>query len=416
MRILHTADWHLGKSLHGHSLLEDQARFLDLFVDMVKSEKPDVLLLAGDVYDRSVPPSSAVELFSDTLERLASLSSTPLPLLIIAGNHDCGERLSFASDILRRQALHIAGAYHPGSRPVLLEDQDGPVAFHLLPYLFPAELRAHHPEDDSSDHQALTQTALQHLPSKETSREVLVAHAFVDGGEESDSERPLSIGGSGAVPAVLFERFQYTALGHLHAPQSLSSRIRYPGSPLKYSFSEHEHEKSVSIVELDAAGECRLETLPLRPRTDLRVLEGSLKDLLQQGQAAPDRDDYLLIRLTDTEALLDPFGKLKEVFPHLLHLERPGLQRNLHENDLHREDLRKDDVTLFQSFFHQVTGEPMNPQQVDCALPILDPEGRLAVASSVSKPSERKEKTRRRKLPKGDSIAQTTLPLFPIEG
>jgi len=364
MRILHTADWHLGKALHGLSLLEDQAHVLDQILDLARELQPDAMILAGDVYDRSVPPGPAVELFSETLERIRR--DLQLPVLLVAGNHDSPERLAFAHGILAESGIFVAGRFSPGAPPVSLGDEQGPIDFHLLPYLHPLQVRTALAHDSLATHDTATRAALETLRPhlRSGARHVAVAHAFVAGGEESESERPLTVGGSGAVPSSLFEPFQFTALGHLHAPQQIGSpRLRYAGSPLKYSFSEVHHRKSVSLVELDAAGNVSVEAVALNPRRDVRIVEGKLDDLLAESPEPASREDYLLARLTDTTALLDPMGRLRERYPNLLQIERPLLQRSGEDASLRREDLKQDDLSLFRAFFQQVTGEELDEDQ-----------------------------------------------------
>lgn len=364
MRILHTADWHLGKSLHGQSLLEDQAHILDQIFSIARDQKPDAIILAGDIYDRSIPPSPAVELFSSTLERFQR--DLNLPLFLIAGNHDGPERLAFASGLLARSRVFVAGQFTPAHRPITLDDAHGPVDFHLIPFLHPLHVRSALGEEDLTSHEAASQAALQtiHPYLRPSARHIAVAHAFVAGAQECESERPLTVGGSGAVPSSLFQGFHYTALGHLHAPQSVSSpSCRYSGSPLKYSFSEIAHQKSVTLAELDASGAISMTDIPLTPRRDLRVLEGCLHDLLHTRPSGPSREDYLLVRLTDTAALLDPMGRLREVYPNVLQIERPAFERAGEDAQLSREDLKQDDLALFRSFFLQVTGEYLTEDQ-----------------------------------------------------
>lgn len=366
MRILHTADWHLGKWLHGQSLLEDQAFILEQILELARDQRPDAVVLAGDVYDRSVPPAPAVELFSITLDRFQR--DLGVPFFFIAGNHDSPERLAFAAGILARSRIFVAGQFVSGPAPVRLEDAHGPVDFHLIPYLHPVHVRTALGDETLNSHDTATAAAMAtirpHLDPQV--RHVALAHAFVAGSRECESERPLTVGGSGAVPAQVFEGFHYTALGHLHGAQHAGGeRLRYSGSPLKYSFSEAGHRKSVSLVELNGRGEVAVTEFPLIPRRNLRVIEGMLDELLGRKPPAAEREDYLLIRLLDGSALLDPLGRLREVYPNVLQIERPAFERSGEETGLSREDLKQDELSLFRSFFTQVTGEALTEEQAE---------------------------------------------------
>lgn len=324
MRILHTADWHIGRLFHGIHLTEDQAHILDGFVEIVRDTRPDVVVIAGDIYDRAVPPPSAVELLGDVLDRL--VREEKVPVLAIAGNHDGGTRLRFLSGMLREQGLHLAGdVRHPVPAPVFA-DADGPVRFHLIPYADPPLAREALADDSLMDHDAALGALLDRARAGASAgeRQVAVAHAFVAGGEETESERKLVVGGSALVEASRFDGFDYVALGHLHRPQTAGrDSARYSGSLYPYSFDEAAHGKSVALVEMDATGACRVECLPLPARRAVRRVEGSLKDILRDARADPARDDYLCVRLADRGAILDPMGQLREVYPNILHVERP---------------------------------------------------------------------------------------------
>ncbi len=356
MRILHTADWHLGRHFHHASLLDDQAHALDQLVDLATDARVDVVVVAGDVYDRSVPPADAVGLLDDTLHRLTR--DVGVPVVVIAGNHDSATRLGFAARMAREGGLHLYGPLGAATEPLVLDDAHGPVALCPLPYADPADVRLHTDDDTVTSHDAAHRTLTARLVRKlpRNARTVAVGHCWVVGGQESESERPLTVGGTGQVDAAHFAPFHYTALGHLHRPQTIGGDIHYSGSLLKYSFSEATHHKSVTIVELDAEGTPSLERVELAPKRDVRILEGALQELL----AAPDghRDDYLLVRLTDPHAILDPMGKLRQVYPNVLHIERPGLQGTARgQGTATREQLRRSDEELFRAFYEDATGD-----------------------------------------------------------
>src|SRR4051794_34974326 len=282
LRFLHTADWHLGRLFHGVHLTDDQRHVLGQFVDLARDTKPDVILIAGDIYDRAVPPPEAVELLDEVLSRL--VIDLKVPVVLIAGNHDSPGRLHFGSRLLAGRRLYVTGTLprSPQScEPLVLCDDHGPVHFYAVPYAEPATVRSCLGCDELPDHDAamralLTQIRSTHPPA---ARAVLVAHAFVAGGTGCESERPLSVGGAGTVAPDAFAGFHYAALGPLHRPQSLNGgSLRYSGSLLKYSFDETAGGKSVELVEMAADGSCRCETFPLTARRDVRRIEGLLED------------------------------------------------------------------------------------------------------------------------------------------
>ncbi|MBI3948903.1 MAG: exonuclease SbcCD subunit D [Acidobacteria bacterium] len=364
MRFIHTADWHLGRLFHGRHLTDDQAHVLNQLVDLVNDAKADALLIAGDIYDRAVPPPEAVTLLDDILSRVAK--GLNVPVILIAGNHDSPHRLAFGSRLLATEGLHIFGSLAPEIMPVVLHDGAGPVYIYSLPYAEPSVVRECLACDTIQDHNTAMRALLArvreiHPPGQ---RSILVTHAFVAGGQESESERPLSVGGASTVDPACFQGFHYVALGHLHRPQTASSdSIRYSGSLLKYSFSEANHVKSVHLVEMDAQGNCQVERLSLTPRRDLRCLEGYLADLLQGPEAGESRDDYIMVTLLDTGAILDAIGKLREVYPNVLHIERPFLMTGGQVRGLRTDHRTMDDAQLFSQFFSQVTGEDLTKEQ-----------------------------------------------------
>lgn len=370
MRFIHTADWHIGRQFHNVSLLEDQVHALEQVVEIVRETGAEALVIAGDLYDRAVPPADAVRLLGETLERV--VLGLRVPVIAIAGNHDSPERIGFASHLLAGRGLHLFGPLANPLPVVTLADGDGPVRFHPLPYTEPALVRERFGAAGVHGHDAAMGALVASLALRPGERAVAVAHCFVTGGEGSESERPLTVGGAEHVAANRFTPFRYAALGHLHRPQRVGEHIHYAGSLLKYSFSEAGHRKSVTLVELDAAGACRAERIPLSPRRDLRILEGRLAALLEGPAAGENRDDYLLVRLTDRHAILDAMGRLREIYPNVLHLERPGL---FHDGEIRRpgrEQLRRSEETLFASFFEQATGEALRAEEAAAFAEVLE--------------------------------------------
>lgn len=358
MRFLHTSDWHLGKTLCNANLLEDQAHALEQVAAMVQETKAQALVVAGDIYDRAVPPKEAVALLDQTLDRI--VRGLGVPVLLIAGNHDSPERLGFASGFLETQGLHVAGLPDGTPGPVRI----GSTAFHLLPYGDPATVRHLLGEPDVRTHQDALAAQLARARANHPAgcRFVAVAHAFVAGGEASDSELGLAIGGTGEVDAALFRACDYAALGHLHRPQEAGySHVRYAGSLLKYSASEASHVKALTLVELPAKGPARTEPLPLTPRRDLRRLRGRFEDLMKGPHGNPD--DYLFLDLLDDGPVLDAMARLRQIYPNILGIQpaAAGVTDTLDVPDISRREL--DPERLFQTFFQEIQGRAMDEDE-----------------------------------------------------
>ena len=360
MRLLHTSDWHLGRIFHGVHLTDDQAHILDQFVRLVSDTKPEAVLIAGDIYDRSVPPTEAVKLLDEVLSRI--LMDCGVPVILIAGNHDSPERLGFGTRLLARQGLHITGQLDKDTAVVELHDSDGPVYIYPVPYADPPVVRERLEIQDIHSHDRALAGIIGQL-NIPRARSVLITHAFVAGGEESESERPLSIGGTGWVSSSHLLPFNYVALGHLHQPQRAGGEhIRYSGSLMKYSFSEAAHSKSVTLVEIDRSGRTATEEIYLSPRRDVRCLEGFLEDILAGPQKGESRSDYLKVTLKDSGAILDAMGKIRGLYPNVLHIERPFLTSG---GDLCGPGSGKlSETDLFLSFFEQVAGIPLSAEQL----------------------------------------------------
>lgn len=371
MKFIHTADWHLGRIFWGVHLTEDQSYVLGQLVSIVKDIKPDAVLISGDIYDRSVPPSEAVSLMDEVVSEI--VLGFKIPIIIIAGNHDNSARLDFASRLLKEQRFHIFGRLESRTKPIIIEDKYGPVYIYPVPYAEPSIVREKLEDDTPSDPASALKAIIDGIkktkPKK--TRSILMAHAFVVGGKESESERPLSIGGTSTVEASLFDRFDYVALGHLHRPQDVDDeKIVYSGSLMKYSFSEAFHTKSVAFVEMGDDGRCVLERIPLKPKRDVRVVRGYLKDVLKSPKTKGNSKDFVLVQLLDTGAILDVMGQLREVYPNVLHLERPNLEFSGQVKGIDHHKV--DDISLFSSFFSQVTGEELSKVQRDTFASIVD--------------------------------------------
>jgi DNA repair protein SbcD/Mre11 len=318
MLMLHTSDWHLGRSLHRADLRAAQAAFLDHLVDTVRAEKVDVVLVAGDVYDRAVPPVDAVELCEDALLRL---HATGARIVLISGNHDSARRLGFGSGLLDKAGVHLRTRIGALARPVLLEDAHGPVAVYGVPYAEPDAVRGELPSDIKG-HAGVLGHAVERIKedadARGVRRRVVMAHGWVTGGAASESERDITVGGVGQVPADTFRDFSYVALGHLHGQQTLAEHLRYSGSPLPYSFSEATHRKGSWLVELDANGVKRAERVPAPGCRRLSLLRGRLEDLLGSPIYSNNEDDFVSVTLTDPSRPEGPMDALRTRFPHIL--------------------------------------------------------------------------------------------------
>ncbi len=365
MKFLHTADLHIGKKLFEYSLLEEQRHVLKQIYEIALENQVDAVLIAGDVYDRAVPPTEAVELLDDFLTELIKAG---IRVIMISGNHDSPRRVAFADRILEKQELYIAGGYNGELKTVTLEDEEGYVTFVCMPFIKPAEAGC-----------ATQAQAVEELLSKQpmvlslNSRYVLLAHCFVAGekGEDpifSDSETDMNVGGLDAVPVSLFSAFSYVALGHLHKSQRVGGgNVYYAGSPLKYSFGEARGNKSVNLVEL-AGGRVIVNAIPLKPIHEMRCIKGRLEDLinnkvLELSQA--EREDYLQVTLTDREELIDPIGTLRGFYPNVLQLL---LEKNKREAASEYESrlrgVRKSTKELFGEFYELLMGETLEDRQL----------------------------------------------------
>ncbi|MCR2804372.1 exonuclease SbcCD subunit D [Paenibacillus soyae] len=372
MKLFHTADWHLGKLVHGVYMTEDQRHVLEQLIQAVRDEKPDAVIIAGDLYDRAVPPTEAVELLDEVLERIVIGLNTPV--IAISGNHDSPDRISFGTRMMESRGLYLAGQLRPEAPPVVLRDTYGDVCFHLIPYADPAVVR--HLLDDEAirSHDDAMRAIVQRLEQRmdPKARHVFVGHAFVTPTGEaadntSESERPLAIGGAEHVSASHFRSFHYTALGHLHqAHYVLNESIRYSGSPLKYSVSEEKHNKGYYVVELGQEGVVSIEKRELKPLRDMRRVEATLEEL----ETHAVNEDYVYVTLVSEHPVLFPMEKVRAVYPNAMHVERISRQRSASAASTENtsggrpnEGLRRsetDPLELFASFYQEVKEQPLS--------------------------------------------------------
>ena len=373
MKLIHLSDLHLGKRLLDCSLLEDQRDILGKIQNIVKEEAPQAVLIAGDIYDKSVPPAEAVQLFDDFLAELAGLGTK---VFVISGNHDSPERIAFGSRLMAAGGVYLSPVYGGTVEPLRLEDEHGPVDIYLLPFLKPAHVRAAYPEEPIHSYTDALAAAIAHMPMDPGARRVLLAHQFVTGALSCDSEER-SVGGSEQVDAGVFDAFDYVALGHLHSPQSVGREsLRYCGTPLKYSFSEREQEKSVTVVELGKKGQVTVRTRPLRPLRELHQLKGTFAGLMAGDCGAEVRDSYLALTLTDEENVPDAIGRLRTVYPHILKLDYDNARTRALGQLLQTElESRKSRLEIFEEFFEARNQRPMSGQQRDYVAALLEELG-----------------------------------------
>ena len=362
MKLIHLSDLHIGKRVNEVSMLEEQAYILLQILRIVDEEQADAVLIAGDVYDKSVPSAEAVTLFDHFLCRLAERE---LPVLLISGNHDSPERLAFGGRLLEAKGVHISPVYDGTVKTVTLQDAHGDVVFHLLPFIKPLHVKRFYPDEGIESYTDACRVAVEHMNIDPAVRNVLLTHQFVTGAATCESEE-LSVGGSDNVDAAVFDGFDYVALGHLHGPQNIgSNRIRYCGTPLKYSFSEADHHKSVTVVELGAKGELQLQLRPLTPRHDLRQIRGSFAELTDKTYYTNTAaEDYLHVILTDEEDVEEAVGRLRVIYPNLMKLSYDNTRTRSNRLISDASDVeRKSPLELFEELYTQQNNQPMTHVQ-----------------------------------------------------
>lgn len=372
MKLLHLSDLHLGLRLYDCSMNEDQEYILKKILSVADDEGPDGVIIAGDVFDTSMPTVEALRIFDDFL---VALSERGIQVFVISGNHDSGARISFGSRLMNESGVHIAGSYSGQVRPVTLEDEYGPVDFWLLPFVKPASVRAAFPEAEIGTWTDALRTAVEHMDRDVSRRNVLVSHQFVTGSQRSDSEE-ISVGGADNVDASVFNGFDYVALGHLHSPQNCGSeRVRYCGTPLKYSFSEADDTKSVTVVELGAKGNLTVRAVELTPLHEMCQLRGTYDELTARsyygGTSLPE--DYVHITLTDEEDVFDALGKLRLIYHNLLRLDYDNARTRSAGTVGAAENVReKLPEELFAELYEKQNGQPMSEIQAEFIKNVLN--------------------------------------------
>lgn len=360
MKFIHLADLHIGKRVNEVSMLEDQKYILGEILEIVEKEKPDGVLIAGDVYDKPVPGTEAVRLLDFFL---TSLAKKQIKVFLISGNHDSAERIAFGANLMKQTGIHMSQVYDGEILPVKLEDELGELNVYMLPFIKPLVIRNRFPEEKIETYTDAVECAIRHMNIDRTKRNVLVAHQFVTGAVRCDSEE-VSVGGMDNVDAGVFEAFDYVALGHIHGPQNVGSeRIRYAGTPLKYSFSEVNHEKSVTVVEINR--DVVIRTVKLHPRRDMIERKGRYNDLVKkENYEKYDRDAYIRVILTDEEEEPDAIGKMRVIYPNIMKLEYDN-QRTKGCGEVYgvREEEMKNPLQMFGDFYQMQNNQEMSIEQ-----------------------------------------------------
>ncbi|MBQ1396767.1 MAG: exonuclease SbcCD subunit D [Eubacterium sp.] len=362
MKLIHLSDLHLGKRVNEFSMLEDQRYILREILGIIDEEKPEGVLIAGDVYDKSVPSAEAVALFDEFLARLAARG---LQVFVISGNHDSPERIAFGGRLMAGSGVHMAPVYDGKTEKITLADAYGPVNFYLLPFVKPASVRRFFEEEEIAGYTDALRAAVAQMAIDPAERNVLVTHQFVTGAVRSESEE-VSVGGSDNVDASVFDGFDYVALGHIHGAQEFRTErtlLRYCGTPLKYSFSELRHEKSVTVVELGAKGDLSVRTVPLVPERDMWEIRDCFAGAIDREKyAGIPQDDYLRIILTDEEDVLDAFARLQAIYPNLMDLKYDNT-RTRWESAVTAAEEARSPLALFDDFYEMQNGRRMDEEQ-----------------------------------------------------
>ena len=371
MKLIHLSDLHLGKRVNEFSMLEDQEYILIKILNIIDQEKPDGILIAGDVYDKSIPSVEAVQLLDSFLEKLAEKKQQ---VFLISGNHDSPERLNFASSLIGLSGIHISSVYQEKIRPFTMEDEYGPINIYLLPFIKPAYVRSRFPDEAVETYTDAVRVSIEHMGVNSSERNVIVTHQFVTGAVRSESEE-ISVGGSDNVDASVFDEFDYVALGHIHGPQKIGRKtVRYCGTPLKYSFSEVKHQKSVTVVELREKGNVEVRTVELIPKRDMRELRGSYKELTnKKNYVGTDLEDYLHITLTDEEDVLDGMALLRTIYPNLMKLDYDNRRTRENQQIGQVNNIEnKSPLQLFQEFYEKQNNKQMSQEQSALAAELIE--------------------------------------------
>lgn len=363
MKFIHLSDLHIGKKVNEYSMLEDQKYILTKILNIIDGEKPDGIIIAGDVYDKSIPSAEAVQLFDDFLFRL---SKRDLKTFIISGNHDSPERIAFGGRLMNRSGIYLSPVYNGEVEAIELEDEYGKINVYMLPFLKPANVRRFYEGEEIVSYTDAMRVAISKLDMDFNQRNILITHQFVTGAQRTESEE-ISVGGTDNIDVSVFDDFDYVALGHIHRPQNCKSeRVRYSGTPLKYSFSEVSDKKSVTVVEIKEKGGLTVNTVPLTPMRDMVEIKGKYDEIMRLDfyENTTYRDDYVHITLTDEEDIVDAVGKLRTVYHNLMKLDYDNLRtRTVAAVENMCDVENKNPIQHFEQFYEQQNNQPMSDIQ-----------------------------------------------------
>ena len=362
MKLIHLSDLHIGKRVNEFSMLEDQSYILSQILAVIEKEQPDCVIVAGDIYDKPVPSAEAVQIFDEFLTRLAEMK---IPGLMISGNHDSAQRLSFGARLMKETGIYFSHVYDGTLQKVEFCDEYGGVDIYLLPFIRPSIVRHVFPEEETESYQDAVRIALKHVELETSHRNILAAHQFVTGASRCESEE-VSVGGMDQIEVSLFDTFDYVALGHIHSPQSVGREtVRYCGTPLKYSFSEADQEKSVTVAELKEKGEVEIRTIPLVPLRDMRKIKGTYLEVTAKAfYEGTNTRDYIQITLTDEEDIPDGMQKLRAIYHNLMRLEYDNKRTRESREITGAEELKeKSAQELFEEFYELQNNQPVSSEQ-----------------------------------------------------
>ncbi|MBQ6876849.1 MAG: exonuclease SbcCD subunit D [Oscillospiraceae bacterium] len=371
MKFIHLSDLHIGKRVNDISMLEDQEYILSEIIRIIDCEKPSAVLICGDVYDKSMPSGEAVALFDEFICKLAKRN---IEVLIISGNHDSPERIAFGGRIMEKSGIHLSPVYNGTVFPITLSDEHGKINFYLLPFIKPAHVRRFFPEENIESYTDACRVAVEKMEVNKNERNVILTHQFVTGAATCESEE-LSVGGTDNVDSSIFEDFDYVALGHLHGPQNIgSNRIRYCGTPLKYSFSEEKHFKSVTVAELGKKGSLEIRTVPLVPKRDLKKINGSFEEITNKDfYSRIETNDYFQITLTDEEDIPEAIGRLRVIYPNIMKLGYDNTRTRKNQIVDKAENIkRKSPIELFEELYEKQNNQSMSDEQRAFSLQLIE--------------------------------------------
>lgn len=372
MKFIHLSDLHLGKKLNDFSLIEDQKYILKIIINIIDSQKPDAVLISGDVYDKSVPVTEAVELFDEFITVVASRG---IKCFIISGNHDSAERIAFGGRVMSSGGIYLSPVYSGMVEPIYIDDDYGTVGVYMLPFIKPASVRRFFPDAQITSYDDAVRTAVNAINVSGDNRNIILSHQFVTGALRSDSEE-ISVGGTDNISADIFDKFDYVALGHIHRPQKVGrDAVRYSGTPLKYSFSEVSHTKTLTIVELCEKGSVNISEIPLKPMREMAEIKGKFEEIMSPKtyEGTTLREDFLHITLTDDEEIIDAVGKLRTVYKNILRLDYDNKRTRTYSLiTSSAEAEHKSPLDFFSELYELQNNTPMNEEEINFVRTLIE--------------------------------------------